>query len=239
MTLEAVNITKVFKGRMVLRGVSLSFQQGEIVGILGPNGAGKTTLFSILAGITSADSGTICFNNIDIKNFKMHRRAREGIIYLPQDSSIFRGLSVEDNIRAIIQIKIKSKIEIEKRLLELLEVFSLTHLRHANATRLSGGERRKVEIARTLAAAPKFLLLDEPFSGIDPIAVFEIIEMIKKLKENNIGIIITDHNVRETLNILDRGYIIADGTVLTQGSAESILSDDEARKIYLGQSFKI
>ncbi|MDR2598519.1 MAG: LPS export ABC transporter ATP-binding protein [Holosporales bacterium] len=239
MIFKAEQITKSYKGKDVLQGISLAFRQREIVGILGPNGAGKTTLFSILAGITPAEKGRIHLNGCDITNLKLYERARKGIVYLPQDSSIFRGLSVEDNIRAVLQINMTSHEEIENRLDYLLESFSLTHLRNSGAPRLSGGERRKVEIARTLAACPKFLLLDEPFSGIDPISVFEIIEIIRGLKESGIGIIITDHNVRETLNTLDRGYIIADGTVIAEGGIDDILENDEVRKTYLGQSFRI
>ncbi|MDR1034927.1 MAG: LPS export ABC transporter ATP-binding protein [Holosporales bacterium] len=239
MIFEAEEITKSYKGKNVLSGVSLSFRQREIVGILGPNGAGKTTLFSILAGITPAEKGKIHLNGFDITYLKIYERARKGIVYLPQDSSIFRGLSVEDNIRAVLQINLKSREEIENRLDHLLESFSLRQLRKSGAPRLSGGERRKIEIARTLAACPKFLLLDEPFSGIDPISVFEIIAIIKELKDSGIGIIITDHNVRETLNILDRGYIIADGMILIEGSKDDILKNEEAKKIYLGQDFRI
>ncbi|MDR1289140.1 MAG: LPS export ABC transporter ATP-binding protein [Holosporales bacterium] len=239
MIFGADEITKSYKGKGVLQGVSLAFRQREIVGILGPNGAGKTTLFSILAGIIPAENGRIHLNGVDITNLRLYERARKGIVYLPQDSSIFRGLSVEDNIRAVLQINMKSHDEIESRLDYLLESFSLLQLRKAVAPSLSGGERRKVEIARTLAACPKFLLLDEPFSGIDPISVFEIIEIIRGLKESGIGIIITDHNVRETLNILDRGYIIAEGTVLAEGGMDDILQNAEVRKTYLGHSFRI
>ncbi|MDR1476196.1 MAG: LPS export ABC transporter ATP-binding protein [Holosporales bacterium] len=239
MVFEAHNITKSFKSKVVLKGVSLSFQCGEIVGILGPNGAGKTTLFSILAGITAAENGNITLDTSDITSLKIYERAHKGIVYLPQDSSIFRGLTVEDNIRAILQINLKSRDQIEARLEELLQSFALLQLRKAKAPRLSGGERRKVELARTLATGPTFLLLDEPFSGIDPISICEIIEIIRRLQDRGIGIIITDHNVRETLNILDRGYIIADGEILVQGSSEEILNDESARQIYLGHSFRI
>ncbi|MDR1233827.1 MAG: LPS export ABC transporter ATP-binding protein [Holosporales bacterium] len=239
MIFEANKITKSFKERMVLNGVDVLFKQGEIVGILGPNGAGKTTLFSILTGITYPDTGQITIDGKDILKLKVFQRAREGIVYLPQDSSIFRGLSVEDNIRAILQLNLRSNDEIVMHLERLLDAFSISHLRKANAPVLSGGERRKVEIARTLATFPKFLMLDEPFSGIDPISISEIIDIIKRLKEAGIGIIITDHNVRETLRTLDRGYIIANGKILVKGTSDAILQNDIARQTYLGNEFRI
>ncbi|MDR0640254.1 MAG: LPS export ABC transporter ATP-binding protein [Holosporales bacterium] len=239
MTFEATKITKSYKERMILNGVDVSFNQGEIVGILGPNGAGKTTLFSILTGIASPDTGQISIDGRDVMKLRVYQRAKEGVVYLPQDSSIFRGLNVEDNIRAVLQLSLKSKDEIGEHLERLLDVFSIGHLRRANAPVLSGGERRKVEIARTLAAFPKFLMLDEPFSGIDPISVSEIVEIIKNLKSTGIGIIVTDHNVRETLRTLDRGYIIANGRILTKGTADDILQNDITRRIYLGNEFKI
>lgn len=239
MKFEARNITKTFGDRIILKGINVSFSKNEIVGILGPNGAGKTTLFSILTGIISSESGSIHIGGVNITNLKIYQRSRVGIVYLPQDSSIFRGLNVEDNIRAILQIKYSGKQLIEEKLDFLLESFSIAHLRKAKASSLSGGERRKVEIARALAADPSFLLLDEPFSGIDPISISEIINIIKKLKQSGIGIIITDHNVRETLTLLDKGYIIANGSVLVSGTAEEIMKNEESRKIYLGEKFKI
>jgi lipopolysaccharide export system ATP-binding protein len=237
--LEAKNITKAFKDRIVLDCVTSSFPVGQIVGILGPNGAGKTTFFSILTGITSADSGSIELNGKDIINLKVHQRAKAGIVYLPQDSSIFRGLSVENNIKAVLEITYSSKNEIKSKLDELLEAFSLSHLRTTRATLLSGGERRKVEIARALATSPMFLMLDEPFSGIDPISVSEIMTIIRELKNSGIGIIITDHNVRETLQIMDYGYILVNGKILVQGITLDILNDENTKKQYLGEAFKI
>lgn len=239
MILEANNITKSFKDRLVLRGVSLNFKVNEVVGILGPNGAGKTTLFSILTGIASADLGEIKLAGNDITKLKIHQRAKAGIVYLPQDSSIFRGLSVEDNIRAVLQITHSSKEKIDSKLNELLEAFSISHLRKAMAPFLSGGERRKVEIARALATSPAFLMLDEPFSGVDPISVNEIITIIRNLKDSGIGVIITDHNVRETLQVIDRGYIIANGKILTTGTPKEIISDRKAKELYLGEEFRI
>lgn len=239
MILEANNITKSFKDRLVLRGVSLDFKVGEVVGILGPNGAGKTTLFSILTGMVRADSGEIKLAGEDITHLKIYQRAKAGIVYLPQDSSIFRGLSVEDNIRAILEITYTSPEKINTKLDELLDAFSISHLRKAMAPFLSGGERRKVEIARSLASAPAFLMLDEPFSGVDPISVNEIITIIRKLKDSGIGIVITDHNVRETLQVIDRCYIIANGKILTKGTAEEIASDQRTKELYLGEEFRI
>lgn len=238
MIFEAKNITKSFKDRLVLRGIDLSFNIGEIVGILGPNGAGKTTLFSILTGIIKADTSKIKLGNKDITKLKIHERSKAGIVYLPQDSSIFRGLSVEDNIKAVLQITYSSKEQIESRLNELLDSFSLTHLRKAKAPFLSGGERRKVEIARALATSPSYLMLDEPFSGVDPISVNEIISIIRHLKNLNIGIIITDHNVRETLQVIDRGYIIASGKILATGTPFELANDKNAKELYLGDNFK-
>ncbi len=238
MIFEAKNIAKSFKDRLVLRGINLSFNVGEVVGILGPNGAGKTTLFSILTGIIKADTSEIRLGNKDITKLKIHERSKAGIVYLPQDSSIFRGLTVEDNIKAVLQITYSSKEQIELRLNELLDSFSLTHLRKAKAPFLSGGERRKVEIARALATSPSYLMLDEPFSGVDPISVNEIISIIRNLKNLNIGIIITDHNVRETLQVIDRGYIIANGKILTSGTPHEIANDQNAKTLYLGDDFK-
>lgn len=238
MIFEAKNITKSFKDRLVLRGIDVSFNIGEIVGILGPNGAGKTTLFSILTGIIKADTSQVKLGNKDITKLKIHERSKAGIVYLPQDSSIFRGLSVEDNIKAVLQITYSSNEQIESRLNELLDSFSLTHLRKAKAPFLSGGERRKVEIARALATSPFYLMLDEPFSGVDPISVNEIISIIRHLKDLNIGIIITDHNVRETLQVIDRGYIIANGKILATGTPFELANNKNAKELYLGDNFK-
>ncbi len=239
MIFSAYKIFKSFSGRTILKGVDVTFSKQEIVGILGPNGAGKTTLFSILTGITKPDAGTIMLGNKDITNLPIHQRSENGIVYLPQDSSIFRGLSVEENILSVLEIKNKFKKDIKDKLDYLLKVFSIDHLRHSTAISLSGGERRKVEIARALAANPIFLMLDEPFSGIDPISVSEIMDIIKKLNASGIGIIITDHNVKETLSILNRGYIIANGTVLFEGTTYEILANEESRKLYLGEDFSI
>lgn len=239
MILEASNITKSFKDRLVLRGVNLKFSVGEIVGILGPNGAGKTTLFSILVGMIKGDFGTITLDNRNITKLKIHQRSKAGLVYLPQDASIFRGLSVEDNIRSVLQLTCRSKSEIAAALDELLDAFAITHLRKAMAPFLSGGERRKVEIARALATSPSFLMLDEPFSGVDPISVGEIMSIMRDLKNSGIGVIITDHNVRETLQIIDRGYIIASGKILTEGTPDEIISDPQAKQMYLGETFRM
>ena len=239
MILETSNITKSFKDRLVLRGVNLKFGVGEIVGILGSNGAGKTTLFSILVGMVKGDSGSITLDGRDIAKLKIHQRSKAGLVYLPQDSSIFRGLSVEDNIRSVLQLTCQSKNEINTALDELLDAFAITHLRKAMAPFLSGGERRKVEIARALATSPSFLMLDEPFSGVDPISVNEIMSIMRDLKNSGIGVIITDHNVRDTLQIIDRGYIIANGKILTEGTPDEIVSNQQAKQMYLGETFRM
>jgi lipopolysaccharide export system ATP-binding protein len=237
--LSAEKIFKSFRDRQILKDVNTSFGNNEIVGILGPNGSGKTTFFSILAGITLPDSGSIQLDGNDITNSQIHNRANEGIIYLPQDSSIFRGLSVENNIKAILEIRYKNKNIIDEKLDQLLHMFSIDHIRKSRAPSLSGGERRKAEIARALAADPAFLMLDEPFSGIDPISVLDITEIIRNLNKMGIGIIITDHNVRETLSVSHRGYIIVNGEILFQGSASEILQHDESRELYLGKHFEM
>jgi lipopolysaccharide export system ATP-binding protein len=215
------------------------FDQQEIVGILGPNGSGKTTLFSILAGIIPPDSGTIMLNNKNLTKLSIHQRAKNGLVYLPQDASIFRGLSVENNIKAVLELKIKSKTLINETLNELLDMFSIEHVRKSKAISLSGGERRKVEIARALAASPTFLMLDEPFSGIDPISVNDIMDIVRNLNKIGIGIIITDHNVRETLAILHRGYVLVSGEILFHGTTDEILQNKESRELYLGEYFVI
>ena len=237
--LQAKNIIKSYKDRVILRGISLSCNVGEIVGILGPNGAGKTTLFSILSGMLRPDLGEIRLNGTDITRLKIYKRAKAGLVYLPQDASIFTGLSVEDNIKAILQITYTDKQSISKRLNELLDMFSISHLRKSMSMFLSGGERRKVEIARALATSPSFLMLDEPFAGIDPISVGEISEILRKLSASGIGIIVTDHNIRETLQVIDRGYIISAGEILTDGTAQEIATDQRARKQYLGDAFRM
>ncbi|HZU88850.1 MAG TPA: LPS export ABC transporter ATP-binding protein [Stellaceae bacterium] len=230
---------KSFKRRPVLRGVSISVQRGEVVGLLGPNGAGKTTCFYIMTGLIAADTGVVSLDGRDITELPMYRRARLGIGYLPQEASIFRGLSVEQNIRAILEIA-EPEPELREALLEaLLAEFSITHLRRAPATALSGGERRRVEIARALATQPHFILLDEPLTGIDPIAVGEIRDLVRHLKDRGIGVLITDHNVRETLEIVDRAYILHEGRVLREGEPAEIVADSDVRRVYLGDRFSL
>lgn len=237
--LVAKNIGKSFKKRPVLRDVSVQVQRGEAVGLLGPNGAGKTTSFYIITGLISADSGTILLNGEDITDLPMYRRARLGIGYLPQEASIFRGLTVEQNIRAVLEVVEKNSARREHMLEELLTEFSVSHLRRTPALALSGGERRRVEIARALASRPSFILLDEPLAGIDPIAVGEIRELISHLTEKGLGVLITDHNVRETLDIVDRAYILHDGRVLMEGEPEDIVSHGDVRRFYLGERFSL
>lgn len=237
--LVAKNIGKSFKKRPVLRDVSVQVQRGEAVGLLGPNGAGKTTSFYIITGLISADSGTILLNGEDITDLPMYRRARLGIGYLPQEASIFRGLTVEQNIRAVLEVVEKNSARREHMLEELLTEFSVSHLRRTPALALSGGERRRVEIARALASRPSFILLDEPLAGIDPIAVGEIRELISHLTEKGLGVLITDHNVRETLDIVDRAYILHDGRVLMEGEPADIVSHGDVRRFYLGERFSL
>ena len=237
--LEAKDLQKKYNKRPVVREVSLRVTRGEAVGLLGPNGAGKTTTFSIIAGLISPDAGEIFLDGFPVSHLPMYRRSRLGIGYLPQESSIFRGLSVEDNIRSVLEISEKNMDAREDHLDQLLEEFSLSHLRESSALTLSGGERRRVEIARALACNPHFILLDEPLAGIDPIAVHDIRDLIGHLKQRDIGVLITDHNVRETLDIVDRAYIINEGHVLMEGTPEEIVQDDAVRKIYLGEGFKL
>ena len=235
--LIARNIGKAFKKRPVLRDVSLSVRRGEVVGLLGPNGAGKTTCFYIMTGLISADYGSISLDGEDVTDLPMYRRARLGIGYLPQEASIFRGLSVENNIRAMLEVS--EAHNREGRLDDLLAEFTLTHLRRTPALALSGGERRRVEIARALAANPGFMLLDEPLAGIDPIAVNDIRDLIIHLKDRGIGVLITDHNVRETLDIVDRAYILHDGKVLMEGDPDEIVTHEDVRRVYLGERFSL
>jgi lipopolysaccharide export system ATP-binding protein len=237
--LLAENLGKQFKRRPVLRGVSLSVRRGEAVGLLGPNGAGKTTCFYIITGLIRADSGSVMLDGVDITDLPMYRRARLGIGYLPQEASIFRGLSVEQNIRAVLEVVEPDRDRREGRLDELLGEFSIAHLRRAPAIALSGGERRRVEIARALASHPNFILLDEPLAGIDPIAVGEIRNLVSHLKDRGIGVLITDHNVRETLDIVDRAYILHGGEVLREGSPSEIVLDENVRRVYLGERFTL
>ena len=238
-SLSVENLGKQYEGRPVVRGVSLSIQRGEVVGLLGPNGAGKTTCFYIITGLIRPDYGTILLNEQDITELPMYRRARLGLGYLPQEASIFRGLTVEQNIRAVLEVVEKSFPRREELLEELLGEFSITHLRRTPSLALSGGERRRVEIARTLASRPDFVLLDEPLAGIDPIATNDIRDLIKHLKERGIGVMITDHNVRDTLDIVDRAYIIHDGMVLMDGMPADIVGNEDVRRVYLGDRFNL
>ena len=235
--LLAKNLGKRFNKRPVVRGVSLSIQRGEVVGLLGPNGAGKTTCFYMITGLMPPDYGTVFLDGREVTDLPMYRRARLGVGYLPQEASIFRGLSVEQNIRAVLEVVEKSGERREAILDALLAEFSITHLRHTPALALSGGERRRCEIARALASNPHFILLDEPFAGIDHIAVGDIRDLVAHLKDRGIGVLITDHNVRETLDVIDRAYIIHDGMVLMEGVPEAIIGNEEVRRVYLGERF--
>ena len=237
--LEVFNIGKRYKNRSVLRNVSLNVRRGEAVGLLGPNGAGKTTCFYCVTGLITPDYGDVHIDGEDITYMPMYKRARMGIGYLPQEASIFRNLSVEDNIRAVLEIVVSDKEERERMLENLLNEFSISHLRKSPAISLSGGERRRLEIARALAGQPSFILLDEPLAGIDPIAVNEIRELISQLKHRGLGVLITDHNVRETLDIVDRAYILHGGAVLMEGKPDEIVASEEVRKVYLGENFSI
>ena len=233
------SLRKSYKRRPVIRDVSLHLNRGEVVALLGPNGSGKTTCFYSIAGLVIPEGGQVLIDGRDVTPLPMYRRARLGIGYLPQEVSIFRGLSVEDNILAVLQIAVSDRHKRRERLEELLSEFSMTHLRRAPALALSGGERRRVEIARCLAADPKYLLLDEPFAGVDPIAVGEIRHLVSDLKGRGIGVLITDHNVRETLEIVDRAYILHDGKVLMSGTTDEIVRDETVRRVYLGQNFRM
>lgn len=243
--LEARHLQKVYGSRKVVKDVSLTVRKGEVVGLLGPNGAGKTTSFYMIVGLVRASAGDITIDGESIEHMPIHRRARLGLSYLPQEASIFRKLNVEDNVRAVLELqhdaagKPLSHPEIEKRLTSLLQDLRVEHLRETPALALSGGERRRVEIARALATQPRYILLDEPFAGIDPIAVIEIQRIINFLKNRGLGVLITDHNVRETLGICDHAYIISDGTVLAQGSPAEIVNDANVRRVYLGENFKM
>src|SRR5690554_3158410 len=238
--LQANNLQKSYKGRKVVKDISLTINQGEIVGLLGPNGAGKTTSFYMVVGLVKADAGSIFLDGKDITKLPMHGRARAGLGYLPQEASVFRKLSVENNLMAILELRKElSKAQRTELLEELLNEFSITHIRKSKGMSLSGGGRRRVEIARALATEPDFILLDEPFAGVDPISVAEIMGIIRQLQKRNIGVLITDHNVRETLEICERAYIVSDGAIIAQGNAEQILANADVRRVYLGEQFKI
>ena len=237
MKLHTHEIKKAYKGREVVKGVSIEVNQGEIVGLLGPNGAGKTTSFYMIVGLVKPDSGTVYLNEVDITKLPMYKRSQMGLGYLPQEVSVFRKLSVEDNIMAILEMTDLDKTQREAKLEQLIDEFSLTHVRKNLGNRLSGGEKRRTEIARALATDPKFVLLDEPFAGVDPIAVEDIQSIVTELKSRNIGILITDHNVQETLSITDRAYLLFEGSILKSGTAEELAADEHVRKVYLGQNF--
>ncbi|MHA3979586.1 LPS export ABC transporter ATP-binding protein [Halovulum sp. GXIMD14794] len=237
--LEVFNLGKSYKKRPVLRDVTLNVHRGEVVALLGPNGAGKTTCFYAIGGLITPDRGTVLLDGEDVTALPMFRRARKGIGYLPQEASIFRGLTVEQNIRSVLELHEPVRSKQSRQLDELLGEFSITHLRHAPAIALSGGERRRVEIARCLASKPSFVLLDEPFAGVDPIAVGEIRSLVSQLKTRGLGVLITDHNVRETLEIVDRAYILHDGSVMMSGTPQQVVQDDNVRRVYLGDGFRI
>ncbi len=236
-TLYAKNVSKSYGNKLVIRDISIEIKQGEVVGLLGPNGAGKTTTFYMIVGLVGADNGNIFLDQIDITNLAIHQRAKLGIGYLPQEASIFRGMNVEENIMAVLQIVEPNKNKQQEKLEKLLEEFSITHIRKSHALALSGGERRRTEIARALATDPSFILLDEPFAGVDPIAVNDIRAMVSHLANRGIGVLITDHNVRETLSIVDRAYIVYDGKILFSGNRQEIIDNDDVRKVYLGENF--
>lgn len=236
--LHIVNLRKSYRKRLVIRDVSIHLGQGEVVALLGPNGSGKTTCFYAIAGLVTPEGGKVMIDGREVTTLPMYRRAQLGIGYLPQEMSIFRGMSVEDNIMSILEISEKDRHRRRERLEELLSEFSIEHLRRASSMALSGGERRRVEIARCLAAGPKYVLLDEPFAGVDPIAVGEIRHLVADLKNRGIGVLITDHNVQETLQIVDRAYILHDGTVLMSGTTAEVIADENVRRVYLGDSFR-
>lgn len=238
-TLVAHDLTKTYRGRQVVKGVSFGVRAGEAVGILGPNGAGKTTCFYMVTGLVEVDSGSIEIDGFDVTDMPMYRRSRLGIGYLPQEASIFRGLSVENNIKAVLEVVEKDRHKRAKELDALLEEFKIAHLRKSPSLSLSGGERRRLEIARALASRPNFMLLDEPFAGIDPIAIADIQQLVRHLTSRGIGVLITDHNVRETLGLVDRAYIIHNGQVLTHGKPDDIVTNADVRRLYLGDQFSL
>ena len=239
MKLYSKSLVKKYKKRVVVNQVSVEVSRGEIVGLLGPNGAGKTTTFYMIVGLIKPNEGRIILDKEDITSEPMYKRAQRGIGYLAQEASVFRHLSVEDNIRAVLEFSNKSKAEQAERLEELLEEFGLHYIRKSKGITLSGGERRRTEIARSLAVDPKFILLDEPFAGVDPIAVEDIQEIVSKLKQKNIGVLITDHNVHETLSITDRAYLLFEGSILKSGTADELANDEQVRNLYLGKSFQL
>jgi lipopolysaccharide export system ATP-binding protein len=239
LTIHTNNLVKQYKNRKVVNDVSISVKQGEIVGLLGPNGAGKTTTFYMVVGLIAPDQGTVYLNEEDITKLPMYKRAQMGLGYLPQEASVFRKLSVEDNIMAVLEMTALNKEEREAKLESLLDEFNLHHVRKNNGDSLSGGERRRTEIARALAVDPKFILLDEPFAGVDPIAVEDIQSVVAKLKTKDIGILITDHNVNETLSICDRAYLLIEGKIFKHGTAEELAEDEQVRRLYLGTNFEL
>lgn len=239
MFIETENLIKTYKGRNVVDGVSVKVNQGEVVGLLGPNGAGKTTTFYMIVGIETPNQGRITINGVDVTKMPMYKRSSQGVGYLPQEASIFRGLTVEDNLRAMLETTKLSKKEREEKMENLLEEFHITHVRKRTGMQLSGGERRRVEIARSIALSPNFILLDEPFAGVDPIAVADIQSIISHLKARNIGVLITDHNVRETLGIVDKAYILSEGKILLEGTSDEIANSEVARQNYLGDNFRM
>ena len=237
--LSGNNLRKSYGNKKIVKGISINVKRGEVVGLLGPNGAGKTTTFYMITGMIRPDSGEVKLDETNITNLPMYQRAREGIGYLAQEPSVFTKLSVEDNLRLVLEMTSLNKDEQSQRLEKLLDDFSISHIRKSKAYTLSGGERRRTEIARALVMEPKFILLDEPFAGIDPIAVEDIQSIIKSLKEKEIGVLITDHNVRETLSITDRSYLLFNGVILKSGTSEFLVNDEEARQLYLGKSFRL
>ena len=239
LTIHTQELVKTYKSRTVVNHVSVSVQQGEIVGLLGPNGAGKTTTFYMVVGLIKPDEGTVFLNDTDITKLPMYKRAKMGIGYLPQEASVFRKLTVQDNILAVLEMTNMTKAERMHKLEELLEEFNLNHVRKNNGDSLSGGERRRTEIARALAVDPKFILLDEPFAGVDPIAVEDIQSVVARLKYKNIGILITDHNVNETLSICDRAYLLIEGKIFQHGTAEELAGNEQVRRLYLGTNFEL
>ena len=239
MILRTENIFKYYNKKAVVKGVSINLKQGEIVGLLGPNGAGKTTTFYSIVGLVRANSGKVFIDDVDITSKPMYKRAQMGVGYLPQEASVFRAMTVEDNIKSVLEMTDLSKDEQNERCEILINEFGLNHVRKNIGNLLSGGERRRTEIARALATEPKFILLDEPFAGVDPIAVEDIQKIVKKLVDKNIGVLITDHNVHETLSITDRAYLLFEGSVLKQGSSEELASDEKVRKLYLGKNFEL